>query len=614
MDSRARGLLNRYRTRAGWVRDISLQWKLGLLVVAGLLLLFGLFVVLGELLTRQTASGMAAERLSVARLTAEFLDGQFEQQFIQLEWIAGQVDMRSVASSEEPELWADLARTSQPMVSSIFLIDAAGRVVYSEPSDALALGQDLSAEAYVNQPLVTNQRYASPAFADPSTLQPTVVFSVPVRGADGTPTGVLGASLDVSDSMFRVLMSAAGEIGEGGHAELVDQNLRLIASNERGHALGPAEHPTYYRPLLEQHKADVGLTDPIGNEDPQDFGQRHIMAFVPLKYVPWGLGLGGSEATFRALSTRWRAYTLPLGAVAMGVAVFLVWVTRRRIVAPLQTLTLTSQRIASGDLATPVPLDGDGEVRVLARAFDAMRRRLLQAHEAEAELSRLKDEFLAIASHELRTPVAALSALTQLQRRRLERGQHISEHEALDEIHGQLERLAVLVAQLLDTSRIEAGKLTLARRPADLSRILQDAVQTMKVTDEGGHAVKVHAPPSVPALVDPLRLSQVITNLLDNAVKHSPAGEPIEVDLSQPLPGTARLAVRDRGDGIPPAHRPHVFDRFYQQPDARGASAGLGLGLYVSREIVELHSGQIAVDCPPEGGTSFVVTLPTGLP
>src|SRR5919197_2828800 len=135
MDSRARGLLTRYRTRAGWVRDISLQWKLGLLVLAGLMLLFGLFVLMGELLTRQTASGMAAERLSVARLTAEFLDRQFEQQFIQLEWIAGQVDMRSVASSEEPELWADLARTSQPMVSSIFLVDAAGTAVSPEPYD-----------------------------------------------------------------------------------------------------------------------------------------------------------------------------------------------------------------------------------------------------------------------------------------------------------------------------------------------------------------------------------------------------------------------------------------------------------------------------------------------
>ena len=117
----------------------------------------------------------------------------------------------------------------------------------------------------------------------------------------------------------------------------------------------------------------------------------------------------------------------------------------------------------------------------------------------------------------------------------------------------------------------------------------------------------------MPAVVDPLRLSQVITNLLDNAVKHSPDGEPVEIDLSQPDPGTARLAVRDRGAGIQPANRAHVFDRFFQEPGARG-STGLGLGLYVSREIVQLHSGEIAVECPQDGGTAFVVTLPTGLP
>jgi two-component system, OmpR family, sensor kinase len=295
--------------------------------------------------------------------------------------------------------------------------------------------------------------------------------------------------------------------------------------------------------------------------------------------------------------------------------VFLVWITRRSVIRPLKALTRVSQRIAAGDLATPVEASGEGEVRLLARALDEMRNRLHQAQASEAELSRLKDDFLAVASHELRTPVAALSALTQLQRSRLARGQQISDHEALGQIHEQLERLARLVAQLLDSSRIQMGKVSLERQPADLTRLVEDAAQAVMVADAADRVVEVHAPPSVPAIVDPLRIEQVLINLLENAVKHSPTGAPVRVELCTPAPGTSRITVRDYGSGIPAAHREHVFDRYFQDPgrDRGAANAGLGLGLYVSREIVQLHAGNINVEAPSDGGTSFVVTLPTGV-
>jgi signal transduction histidine kinase len=580
-----------------------------------LLLLFGLFVALGEVLTDDTARTMEAERLRVARLTARFLDRQFDQQFTELEWMAARVNLESTEASAEPGRWADITRTSESFVSGVFLVDASGQLKWAEPPDAATVSPDLASEPFVREPLLSGQRYASPVFADPLTLRPTMVFSVPVFGPDGSPRGVLAASIDGSDSLFRILMSAAGELGAGGHAELVDQNLRLIASNEPGHALQPAEHPSFYRPLLQKHESAVGLTDPIGDEDPQDRGQRHIMAFVPLNRVPWGVGLGGSESVFTALSARWRWLTLPLGVLAFGIALFLVWITRRSVIAPVKTLTSVSQRIAAGDLTTPIAVSGEGEVRVLAKAFDDMRRRLLEAQDSEAELSRRKDEFLAIASHELRTPVAALTALTQLQRSRLARGQEISDHQALGDIHEQLERLARLVAQLLDSSRVQMGKLSLDRQPSDLSRLVEEAALAVQAADPADRVVEVNAPPSVPALVDPLRIGQVLTNVLENAVKHSPPGTPVHVDLFQFAPGTARITVRDHGAGIPPAHRALVFDRYFQEPGAEGSAppAGLGLGLYVSREIVKLHSGEITVESPPGGGTSFIVTLPTGV-
>jgi signal transduction histidine kinase len=114
------------------------------------------------------------------------------------------------------------------------------------------------------------------------------------------------------------------------------------------------------------------------------------------------------------------------------------------------------------------------------------------------------------------------------------------------------------------------------------------------------------------AWIDPLRLEQVLANLLDNAIKHSPPGEPIVVTLSRPLPGTLELAVSDRGIGIPIEARDRIFERFFQaRPE--DATQGLGLGLYVSWQVVTLHGGEIRADFPADGGTRFVVTLPTNV-
>src|SRR5262249_26468776 len=112
--------------------------------------------------------------------------------------------------------------------------------------------------------------------------------------------------------------------------------------------------------------------------------------------------------------------------------------------------------------------------------------------------------------------------------------------------------------------------------------------------------------------VDRLRIEQVLTNLLDNAIKFSPDGGPIEVNVDRPEPATARLVVRDHGIGVHPEHRSKIFERFYQAEPAAKHPAGMGLGLYISRQIVELHHGRITADFPSDGGTRFEVTLPAG--
>ena len=246
----------------------------------------------------------------------------------------------------------------------------------------------------------------------------------------------------------------------------------------------------------------------------------------------------------------------------------------------------------------------------LRRALEAEQEARL---DAEAALH-VRDQFLSIAAHELRNPLACLSLHAQFALQRLSRNEHVdatrTEH-SLQSISIQATRLARLLDRLLDVSRLEADHLTLRRRPTDLTVLVEQVVSTTRAwTDR--HPIALETPASLQAWIDPLRLEQVLANLLDNAIKHSPHGEPIAVTLSLPAPGTIELAVSDRGIGIPIEAREQIFERFFQAR-SEDATQGLGLGLYVSRQIVELHGGEIRADFPTDGGTRFVVTLPVGI-
>jgi PAS domain S-box-containing protein len=233
---------------------------------------------------------------------------------------------------------------------------------------------------------------------------------------------------------------------------------------------------------------------------------------------------------------------------------------------------------------------------------------LEQARATAEQAVRARDEFLSVASHELKTPISALLAMAQLARRRLDRAGQVDQarvYEFLDHMYWQADRLSRLGTQLLDTSRIKAGRLVLQPERTDLVEL----VRAVAGATAQPRTIVVHAPERLVAEVDPLRLEQVVRNLIDNAIKYSPDGGPIEVSVARSTPGCARIAVRDYGIGVPPEHRANIFEPFYRaHPD--GQTSGLGLGLHISREIVEQHGGRIEAEFPADGGTCFVVTLP----
>lgn len=238
-----------------------------------------------------------------------------------------------------------------------------------------------------------------------------------------------------------------------------------------------------------------------------------------------------------------------------------------------------------------------------------------RAARAEMEITQAKleaqEEFLAVAAHELKTPMTSAKAAAQLLLRRHARNGLTDPDylkRSLERIDQQIDRLQRLVTQLLETVRLQSGQFRLARTRTNVTALVADAVEQARARTEQHEIVMAPAAP-ISAAVDAARLEQVVLNLLDNAVKYSPLGGRIEVAVAQ-ANDAVRIVVQDNGIGIPPEHRARLFERFYQ---AHGASyqSGLGLGLYISRAIVEGHGGTIAAEFPPEGGTRMVVLLPS---
>ncbi len=228
----------------------------------------------------------------------------------------------------------------------------------------------------------------------------------------------------------------------------------------------------------------------------------------------------------------------------------------------------------------------------------------------ERAADRLKDEFLSLAAHELKTPITSLQAYAQLLTRR-PLGE-ISDRvlrNALLTIDRQASHLAVLIDELLDVSRADTGSLRVQLREVDLSELVREVVEQYSVTVLD-HTVHVTATEPLPVLVDPTRIEQVVLNLLANAVKYSPADASIEVRTYREG-ADAVVVVSDQGMGIPLDKIEHIFDRFYQAHSTeRYGYGGMGLGLYISREIVIRHGGRIWAESRESEGSSFYFSLP----
>jgi signal transduction histidine kinase len=253
-------------------------------------------------------------------------------------------------------------------------------------------------------------------------------------------------------------------------------------------------------------------------------------------------------------------------------------------------------------------------MELAARAALAVDNALL--YRASQEAVRLRDEFLAVASHELKTPLTPLNLRLQSLRRELDRGgptldpARVREHVAA--LQRQIKRLSTLVESLLDVSRLEAGRLELNLEYVDLAALARDVIGRFAAQAGRSHTpLEVRAGEPVVGIWDRLRLEQVVSSLISNAIKYG-AGRPVHL-LVERGPVGARLTVKDEGIGISPEHLPRIFDRFERAVSAEHFG-GLGLGLYLTRHLVEAFGGTIRAASKPGRGSIFEVDLPLASP
>ena len=307
-----------------------------------------------------------------------------------------------------------------------------------------------------------------------------------------------------------------------------------------------------------------------------------------------------------------------LGAGSLALAVLLIVLLTaylaRRVARPIRITAEAAGRLADGDLSSRVEERGVAEVGDLQQAFNSMaaslersRRELEEQNRKLRESERVKSELVSSVSHELRTPLASILGFSDLM---LQRDLDTEDRRRyLQLVRGEADRLAALLNDLLDLQRIEEGGVLLTREEVDLSKLLASQVVLYSAQSER-HRLELDAEERTVVEGDRDRLAQVVGNLLSNAIKYSPDGGVVRIDATRAGAGV-RVTVRDDGMGIPTAQQGQIFTKFFRGDAGRRLGiGGTGLGLALSREIVEAHGGRMGFESGEGQGSTFWFELP----
>ena len=293
---------------------------------------------------------------------------------------------------------------------------------------------------------------------------------------------------------------------------------------------------------------------------------------------------------------------LLIGLAAGVIGVLLVWLMSRRVLSPVRDLGAAAQKLGQGDLTQRVPTSAPGELGQLGQTFNAMATNLQEAEKRRRNL-------VADVAHELRTPLSNIQGYLEA----VKDGLLQPSSATIDIIHQQVLHLVSLVEDLRVLALAESGSLRLDYQPVAPAELLEQTAEAFRArAGAKGVELALDLPQQLPTIeMDRTRMTQVLGNLLENAILHSPEGSVVTISARAPGPETLRLAVADQGRGIEPEELSRIFDRFYRvDPSRARATGGSGLGLTIAKQLVEAHQGTIGVESQLGKGSRFYVELP----
>ncbi len=390
-------------------------------------------------------------------------------------------------------------------------------------------------------------------------------------------------------------------IATANNAEIIfdsDPSQSLVGVRIEG-----VELPRDSLPTTDPNTIAVRFEDPNGNRwlvytraiSSSGFGRWVVVYAVPEP---------GPMALLRELG--FGAAFVRAGLVGVLFAVLLAWLIARSVARPLQRMAGAAEAIALGEYEQQLPLEGPEEVVRVAESFNSMSAQVTATRQAQRD-------FVANVSHDLKTPVTSIQGWSQA----LLDGTAVSTEDqmhAANIIYGEAERMGRMVAQLLDLAKIESGQLALNRTMLDLAEVCTAVRQNMLPRAQA-HQIHLtfEAEPTPPIWGDYDRLIQVVSNLVENSLNHTPAGGRVHLMVRPYGDKAVEFTVQDTGKGMPPEQLDRIFERFYQVEKSRvreGGRSGTGLGLSIVQELVLLHHGKIQARSKEGEGSQFTVRLP----
>ena len=382
-----------------------------------------------------------------------------------------------------------------------------------------------------------------------------------------------------------------------------------------------ADSHAYLPPgLIERERKGIGKG--MGKSDVQKFpimqGGNRIGAFTVSETDFPGPGTEGSILTDPApsrISSEVQESLFWAGIAAGALGTLLVWLMSRHTLAPLRNLGAAARRLGQGDLSQRAETTGPNEIRELALSFNAMAEDLEEAE-------RLRRNLTADVAHELRTPLSNIQGYLEA----IKDGLVQPTPATIDTIHAQAIHLSRLVEDLRLLAQAESGDLELNLSSVQVGELLRGSMEAMRPRAEAkGIALALQSDPALPSTsLDVTRIAQVMDNLLENAITHTPEGGSVTVSCRVSanafenvleMEKVLELEVADTGRGIAPEDLPRLFDRFYRADPSRSRSTGgSGLGLTIARRLVEAHGGTIGAESVPGEGSRFTIRLPLAPP